>query len=362
MLSAAVGLSAMTLAERASVGVPSLLPLFETRAGYLLLAQGVAVLVCGVAVAVADLMPRRSTLAAVGAAAALAMLVHVLAGHADAAAPLRPLNLTEQWVHMIAVGAWIGGLAWLLLGIHEKGEHERGRAVARYSTVAGIALAAVLLTGLLRAMTEVSSIGNLLTTSYGNALLIKVGLVVVLASLGALNRFRLVPALASRSEAIQPFRRAAGSEVAVATGILAVTAVLVGLAPAFANSPRQSPSGPGVTVSGSDYATTVRVRLTVTPGTVGRNEFLLTVSEYDTGKQLANVSSVQLNLSLPARPSIGQSTLTLSQSPNGAWRGTAVEPSIAGDWNIEVVIQETANAVVVPLTFRALPPPSPAPG
>jgi copper transport protein len=290
------------------------------------------------------------------------MLVHALAGHADAPAPLLPLHLAEQWVHMLAVGAWVGGLVWLLLGIRGMGQRERAEAVARYSGIAGVALGVVVLTGLLRALSEVGSVGNLMTTSYGRTLLVKVSLVVILALLGALNRFRLVPALTRRDEAVRPFRRAVRAEVALATGVLAVTAVLVGLAPAFVSGALPSSAASGVTLSGSDYATTVTVHLTITPGTVGRNDFALTASDYGTGTPLTGVRSVQLNFSLPAQPSVGQSTVNLSRAAGGTWRGTAIEPSLAGDWSIQVVVQEATNAAVVPLTLRATPTPSTSPG
>jgi copper transport protein len=357
VLAAGVGISVLTLAERATVGVPSLLPLFATREGQFLLAQGVMVGLCGVAAAGADFVPRRSTLALVGATAALAMLVHTLAGHANAPAPLRPAHLAEQWVHMMAVGAWVGGLVWLLLGMRGMRHHERSEAVKRYSGIAGVALGVVALTGLLRAVSEVGTVGSLFATSYGRTLLIKVSLVAVLALLGGLNRFRLVPALTRRDDAVRPFRRAVTGEVAVATGVLALTAVLVGLAPAFVSGAPQTAAAPGVTLTGSDYATTVTVHLTVTPGTVGRNEFVLAATEYGSDKPLTGVRSVQLDFSLPAQPSVGQSAVNLSRAAGGSWRATAIEPSIAGDWSIEVVVQGATNAVVVHLTMRAAPAP-----
>jgi copper transport protein len=359
LLLAAVGLSVLTLAERAAAGVPSLLPLFETRPGYLLLAEGVALLICAVAVAATDVVPRRATLTALGAAAMLAMLVHVVAGHADAPSALLPFNVVEQWVHMLAVGAWIGGLAWLLLGIRGLERDERMNAVKSYSTVAGLALGVVVVTGLLRAITEVRSVGDLFNTTYGRTLLLKVSLVAVIALLGALNRYRLLPALAIEENAVRPFRRAAGGEVAIAAGVLAVTAVLAGLAPAFASRANPIPGGSGVTVSGSDYATTARVHLTIAPGTVGRNDFVMTASDYDTGKPLTGVRGVTLNFSLPSRPAVGQTTVALKQTAPGAWQGSAVEPSVAGNWRIEVVIQRSADAVVVQLAFGALPASSP---
>ena len=232
LLFAGVGFAAMTLAERAAVGVPSLLPLFQSRPGLYLIALGVAVLACAIAVVLVDLWPRRSTLVTLGVLAVVAMVVHVLAGHADAPSSTRVMNLIAQSVHMVAVGIWVGGLVWLLLGIRGVGHADRAEAVGRYSQIAAVGLGAVVVTGLARASVEIGSPANLFDTSYGRTLIVKVALVAILACLGALNRFRLVPALKSRDEATGRFRLAARTEVLIGTVILAATAVLAGLAPA----------------------------------------------------------------------------------------------------------------------------------
>ena len=232
VLFAGVGFAVITLAERAAVGVASLLPLLQTTTGLYLLALGVAVLACGVAVVLVDLWPRRSTFVVLGVLAAAAMVVHCLAGHADSPSSARALNLIAQSVHMVAVGVWVGGLVWLLLGIRGAGRADRAEAVGRYSQIAAVGLGAVVVTGLARASVEIGSPANLFDTSYGRALVLKVALVAVLAALGALNRFRLVPALRSRDEAAGRFGLAARTEVVIGAVILATTAVLAGLAPA----------------------------------------------------------------------------------------------------------------------------------
>ena len=57
-------------------------------------------------------------------------------------------------------------------------------------------------------------------------------------------------------------------------------------------------------VTGSDFATTVKVRLTVSPGTAGFNNFVLRVTDYDTGATV-HASSVQLEFTQPLRPQLG---------------------------------------------------------
>jgi copper transport protein len=227
---AIAGLCAMVWAERALVGAASLLPLFETREGQYLLALGVALAVCVGAVVCVDLWPARWSLLFLGAAAAAAMLVHVLAGHADAPSTWRVLNVAAQWAHMTGIGVWVGGLAWLLLGIRGMAKAERAAAVGAFSRVATVTLVVVLATGVARGIVEVGSVGNLFTTRYGVTLLVKVGLVAVLVALGALNHFRAVPAL-GRGTGVRSFTLNSQGELVVAAAVLATTAVLSGLAP-----------------------------------------------------------------------------------------------------------------------------------
>jgi len=229
-VAAIAGLCAMVWAERALVGAASLLPLFETPEGKYLLALGVALAVCVGAVVCVDLWPARWSLLFLCAAGAAAMLVHVLAGHADASSSWRVVNVAVQWVHMTAIGVWVGGLAWLLLGIRGATKPDRAAAVGAFSRVATVTLVVVLATGVARGIVEVGSLGNLFDTTYGVTLLVKVGLVAVLVALGALNHFRAVPAL-GRGAGVRSFTLNSQGEVVVAAVVLATTAVLSGLAP-----------------------------------------------------------------------------------------------------------------------------------
>ena len=209
----------------------------------------------------------------------------------------------------------------------------------------------MLLTGLSRAVAEVGAPANLLHTSFGTFLLVKLGLFCVLVALGALNHFVLVPAQ-TRDDAAAPFRRTLRSELVLGVGILAVTGVLGGLAPAtFAAAEAKTAASSRVVLTGSDYATTVRVRLLVNPGTVGSNEFAATVDDYATGRPLTGVRSVQLRFSLPGQAVVQSSTLALGGGLGGIWRGAGLELSVAGRWNVRVLVEQTTSAVEVPLVI-----------
>src|SRR5690349_17571628 len=199
-LAAAAGIITMILSERAAAGVP-FGELFGAATGRLLLAQAAAVAVCGLAAFDVARRPVGAGLVVLAAAAAGAMFVHALAGHAATPSSVRLLNLTDQWLHMLAAGVWIGGLVWLLLGLRNLDGAARAAAVRRFSQLAFVAVAVIAVTGVLRAVPEVGSLRALVSTSFGVTLLIKSSLFVALMAIAWRNLYRLVPKLAESAPA-----------------------------------------------------------------------------------------------------------------------------------------------------------------
>ena len=58
---------------------------------------------------------------------------------------------------------------------------------------------------------------------------------------------------------------------------------------------------------------------------------------------------MKLDFSLPGKPSLNASTLPLGKASDGSWRGAGLQLSVVGRWHIDVVIQEAAGGVTVPL-------------
>jgi copper transport protein len=366
-LVAAAGILTMILSERAAAGVP-FGKLFGAAAGRSLLAQAAAVAVCGVAALFAARRPAGSRLAVLGAAAAGALFVHAQAGHAETQSSIRLLNVADQWLHIVAAGVWVGGLVWLLLGLRNLDGTARVVAVRRFSRLAFAAVAVIGVTGVLRAVPEVGSLGALVSTSFGVTLLIKTGLFVAMIGVAWRNRYRLLPKLAepalaapgvlspvmrgATAGAIGSLLRSVRTEVALAAIVLAVAAVLSGLPPAsFVEAAAQkTAASAAVTVTGNDFATTVRVRLVVSPGTVGSNRFTAYVLGYDSGRPVA-ARGVRLEFSLLSNPNVA-SSLDLAQGPGGTWTGQGANLSIDGQWNIDVVVQQAATGTDVLLGLR----------
>ncbi|MFN2317748.1 MAG: copper resistance CopC/CopD family protein [Gemmatimonadales bacterium] len=170
-------------------------------------------------------------------------LTPALSGHAIATTPRTGLAVVADWVHVLAAGGWIGGLAVLLLVglpvIYRQPAQDRGPLVARlvqaFSPPALLLGGVVVGTGLVAAWLHLGSLGALWSSSYGQTLAIKLALVAVLFALGGLNFLRVRPTLGTDT-GTATLRRSARAELAVGLVVLVVTAILVALPPARAAS------------------------------------------------------------------------------------------------------------------------------
>ncbi|HYC06560.1 MAG TPA: CopD family protein, partial [Candidatus Binatia bacterium] len=305
-----------------------------------------------VAVGAGGLSRARTALAFVAAGAAGAMLVDVLDGHA-AGGSLAILEIAAEWAHVLAVGIWIGGLAALLLGVRGAVSEEKARAVRRFSTAAGISIAVVAVTGLVRAIDEVGSVDALFDTDYGRLIVIKSILFVGLGALGAFNHFFSVP-MASR--ALTRLRRAGRVEVTVGAVIVLASALLVNATPpVLIAAPSPSPAPTPVVSAGSDFGTTVKVRLSVTPGTAGFNQFSAAVTDYDTGAP-SSATAVSLRFTVASGgTSVGSSTLALQPSGAGTFAASGGNLSLDGIWKVTAVVTSPGGSVEVPLVVSTKP-------
>lgn len=287
---------------------------------------------------------RRWQFGLVVASAAAAMLVDVLNGHA-ASGPSWLLQVGVQWVHVVAVGIWIGGLAALLVAVRGLPTHEKARSVRIFSTWAGLGLAAVAGTGFLRALSEVQTIGGLFGSWFGIVVILKTLGLGFLALLGATNRFLNVPA-AARS--LRGLRRVGSVELAVGTGLLAATGLLVSLVPPSASGTSPEPEVRPVVAVGSDFGTSVKMSLLVQPGAAGFNQFTATATDYDTGAPLA-ASSVALRFQLASRSGVGASTLDLLATDSGRFSARGGNLSLDGIWNVTATLDGPDGSVEVPM-------------
>ena len=160
-----------------------------------------------------------------------------LTGHASGTGGLRWLSLPADSLHVIAAGTWIGGLSVVLLA--ERSWRRRPNAddssmlptlVPLFSPIALVSVACLLATGTLAAWLNLAALAELWTTPYGRLLSLKVGIVLTVLGLGALNWRRLTPRL-PEADGPQALRRAATLELMLAHVVIVVTAILVRTSP-----------------------------------------------------------------------------------------------------------------------------------
>ena len=155
-------------------------------------------------------------------------------------------NVVIDLIHELATAAWLGGLVGLAVvaipAAWALAEPDRVRlaaaVVVRFSALALTAVALLVVTGVYRALAEVS-VDDLADTGYGRALLVKLGLFGVLLVGGAYNRMVIHPRLERAALGLDPDDRGAAAalrvsvraELAVAAALMVSVAVLVSLAP-----------------------------------------------------------------------------------------------------------------------------------
>jgi copper transport protein len=231
--------------------------------------------------------------------------------------------------------------------------------VVRFSKLAGISLAVVVATGLARTLDELGGWRRLVDSGFGRALDLKLVLFAGLLALGAFNRYRLLPLLQSgtRRRAVARLRRSVGGELWLAGGVLLAAALLSQLAPGVpgGRAARPGPASPPVLeASGTDWSTTVRVTLAVTPGAAGPNRFTATVADFDTGTTMP-VDRVELTGSPASRPDLATARLELVKGGDGRWLGQGRLLSLAGRWKLTTTIQSATGGITVPLELTVPP-------
>jgi putative copper resistance protein D len=107
----------------------------------------------------------------------------------------------------------------------------------------------VVVTGFLRAVDALASLGALTSSGYGQAIVVKVVLLGLIGGLAWRNRRRSVPAAGA---GLGPLRRTSRLELGAAAGAIIVAGLLGTLAPPVSGNARPEPA---ISISGSDVAT-----------------------------------------------------------------------------------------------------------
>ena len=181
-----------------------------------------------------------SVTGSIGAAAAV-LLVPGLAGHAAQTSP-RGAMLLFDWLHLAAGSIWVGGLIGLLVLWRSFPVARRVAGlvicVPRFSNTAFVSVLVLIGSGIGASLVHLPTFASLWQTSYGQALLVKIGLLCVALLLAAVNLLRTRPRLAAYRErpelgpgAAALLRRLVGAEVLLVVSAVVAAAALSSLPP-----------------------------------------------------------------------------------------------------------------------------------
>lgn len=161
-------------------------------------------------------------------------------GHASQA-PLPALSVLVDSLHLGAVAIWLGGLPCLAFVLRaaprmltNEGRGLAGAVLARFSTLAFAAVGVIALTGLARAVGQLSAPTQLWDTAYGRSLIYKSALLWPIALLGFQNRKVLVALAQVRTPTLATLvmvRRNIAIELAIGTTIVVIAALLAAQIP-----------------------------------------------------------------------------------------------------------------------------------
>ena len=275
--------------------------------------------------------------AALGAGLA-ALVLPALAGHAGQKSP-RGLSLPLDTAHLTAGSIWLGGLIGLVVFWFSVGRAGRAAALAyvvpRFSVVAFCSVLLLIGTGIGQAFQELPTFASLWETSYGQALIWKIGLLSAALLLAAVNLARTKPRLQARDpSAPLLLRRLVQGEILFVAAALFAAGVLASLAPpssALARvqdiSARVGPGPVSETVAKGPY----RVHVRVTPNRAAvNNAFELALTRNGRPVRGAEVVTKFDMLDME----MGEQSYRLRERRPGVFRHSAPALVMVGHWGL----------------------------
>lgn len=288
----------------------------------------------------------RAGTAMVAVAVLIGVLAVSLASHAAASGDA--LQLVIDALHVLAMGAWSGGLAALVLTLARGRPARAGDVVWRFSLLAVASVSLLVLTGVLASFRRLRLVEDLYETPYGIAILVKVLLLTLALGLGARNLLvhgplmRRSPSPTARRHVV----RNGALEIGLVAVVLAATAVLTALVP-----PAQAATAPFDEVRRVEGT---RIGLRLAAATPGRNRFELSVAD---GLQPADdVERVLMRFTMLTMD-MGESELVASRRAPGQFVAEGSPLSMYGPWKVEVIVRRSGRADLrTTFTVPVVPP------
>ena len=263
-------------------------------------------------------------------------------GHATELSPTA-ISLAADAIHATAAALWLGGLVGLVMVLSVR-TPETVRATAgiigRFSRMAFWSVIALTLAGLTLTITgSGASLNSILTTTWGQLVLAKIGLTLIVVLIAAWNRRTLVPSLTSPTENTDELAvrwatllRTIRAEAVLLVAVVALTAIVVNVPPA-----RTAVVAKTDRVDITQQVDTGNVQLSVDPAIVGPNTVAVRYTD-GTGQPINVANSMSIEFS---QPSAGLEPITrqVPASEPGVFVIQGNELSIPGTWTITIAVR-----------------------
>jgi copper transport protein len=202
-------------------------PLAKTRFGYAFVAMTLGYAFVAALVFLAWLSDREwllwpAFLLALGFASGLS-----LSGHSAADVGSSSLSELADWLHLSAAALWVGGLVQLAFVVWPLEPGLRRQAFLRFSRLATVLIVVLLGAGTYLSVLRLPHLADLWNESYGQVLLVKLGLVSLALAWGGAHHFLVRPKLERGAPLFAGLPRSLMGESAVGMAILLAAAVLV---------------------------------------------------------------------------------------------------------------------------------------
>ncbi|HZG16590.1 MAG TPA: CopD family protein [Candidatus Bathyarchaeia archaeon] len=191
------GLAAQLQGTTDSIGKMALTILSSTLIGFVSWLRPLLVLLL---MLLARLTSGQETVVQIGRAGliVLLMLTFPLTGHAMGTTGSILIPILMHTVHFLAGAVWTGGLAGLTIGSFTLNKEAQGvallhKATVHFSRIALITIGVVIVSGLVLSVYRLDDIDQLIISSYGSTLLVKISIFAVALILAGYHRFYLLP-------------------------------------------------------------------------------------------------------------------------------------------------------------------------
>ncbi len=275
-------------------------------------------------------------------------LTATFTSHSAALQEGRRWAIVGDGAHLLAAGVWVGGLAQLFVSTRltralppeARARHNLSLAL-NFSTVAAIAVGALLVSGVYLAGQHVGSWAALLRTTYGLTLLAKTGLALPAFAIASVNLIVIKPRLAAvnvsdrnPTRLHQRFNRLVLAEAGLALAVAAAAGFLTDFQRGR-DALLLSEQERAVLVQSADD---LQVTLTIEPSRWAReSDFDVYLLGAD-GKPVLNARAVSLRFTFLDR-SLGTNKVTAEPMGDGRYRVRGNYLSLGGTWEVEVAIR-----------------------